>query len=368
MEDKDYMQMALEEARKGEGWTNPNPMVGAVIVRDGRILGKGYHRKYGELHAERNAIANCRESCQGATLYVTLEPCCHYGKTPPCTEAILEEGISRVVIGSQDPNPLVAGKGIRILREHGVQVDTGVCQEDCDALNQVFFHYMRTGLPYVVMKYAMTADGKIATYTGASKWITGEQARLWVQRDRHRYMGIMVGVNTVLLDDPMLNCRLEGGNSPIRIICDTNLRTPLEAKVVTTAREIPTILATACTDENRRKAYEEQGCRILPVRKKDAHLDIQDLMRKLGEQKVDSILLEGGASLNYSALQAGMVRKVQTYLAPKIFGGKEAKSPVGGQGVALPGQAFALGKRKISEIGEDLLIEWEVESNVHRDC
>lgn len=226
MRDRDYMRMALEEAVKGEGWTNPNPMVGAVIVKDGRVIGKGFHERYGRLHAERNAIADCRESMEGATIYVTLEPCCHHGKQPPCTEAIIRERFARVVIGSDDPNPLVAGKGVRILREHGIQVDTGVEKEACDALNPVFFHYIRTGRPYVAMKYAMTADGKIATYTGASKWITGEAARQEVQKARHRYAGIMVGVNTVLADDPMLNCRLPGGHSPVRIICDTHLRTP----------------------------------------------------------------------------------------------------------------------------------------------
>lgn len=361
MEDQDYMRIALEEALKGEGWTNPNPLVGAVIVKDGRIIGKGYHRRYGELHAERNAIAGCKESMEGATIYVTLEPCCHYGKTPPCTEAIIEQGISRVVIGSDDPNPLVAGKGIGMLRNHGIKVDTGVLKEECDALNQVFFHFIKTGLPYVVMKYAMTADGKITTYTGASKWITGEAARLNVQRARHRYAGIMVGVNTVLTDDPMLNCRLPEGNSPIRIICDTSLRTPLTANVVRTAKEIPTIIATACEDKEKQNGYLEHGCEILPVPKKEEHIDLGELMKKLGEKKIDSVLLEGGAALNYSALKAGIVNKVQTYLAPKIFGGTKAKSPVGGTGVETPEQAFGLKNRRITEIGEDILIEWEVE-------
>ena len=361
MRDRDYMRMALEEAVKGEGWTNPNPMVGAVIVKDGRVIGKGFHERYGRLHAERNAIADCRESMEGATIYVTLEPCCHHGKQPPCTEAIIRERFARVVIGSDDPNPLVAGKGVRILREHGIQVDPGVEKEACDALNPVFFHYIRTGRPYVAMKYAMTADGKIATYTGASKWITGEAARQEVQKARHRYAGIMVGVNTVLADDPMLNCRLPGGHSPVRIICDTHLRTPLEAQVVRTAGEIPTILATACTDEDTQKKYRERGCEVLWIPKKDGHIDLALLMERLGEKKIDSILLEGGGSLNYSALQAGIVNKVQTYLAPKLFGGEGAKSPVAGLGVETPDQAFRLVNRQIREIGEDVLIEWEVE-------
>ena len=360
MEDQEYMKIALEEAVKGEGWTNPNPMVGAVIVKDGKIVGKGYHRRYGELHAERNAIADCKESITGATIYVTLEPCCHYGKTPPCTEAIIEQGISRVVIGSDDPNPLVAGKGIESLRRHGIEVTTGVLKEECDALNEVFFHYIKTGRPYVVMKYAMTADGKIATYTGASKWITGEPARMHVQKLRHRYAGIMVGVGTVFADDPMLNCRLPDGNSPVRIICDTNLKTPLEAQVVKTAKEIPTVIATACEDEEKQKAYQEKGCELIVVSKRERHIDLEELMQRLGERKIDSILLEGGSALNYSALQAGIVSKVKTYIAPKLFGGEKAKSPVAGAGVDDPGQAFHLIKRDIQVIGEDILIEWEV--------
>lgn len=226
MNDTDYMRLALELAERGRGWTNPNPMVGAVIVKDGRVIGEGYHHRCGALHAEREAFAACRESPAGATLYVTLEPCCHHGRQPPCTEAILEAGISRVVVGSGDPNPLVAGKGLDILRAHGAEVETGVLQPECDALNAVFFHYIRTRQPYVVMKYAMTLDGKIATRTGASRWITGEKARERVHQDRRRYAAIMAGVGTVLADDPLLTCRMEGGRNPVRVICDTHLRTP----------------------------------------------------------------------------------------------------------------------------------------------
>jgi len=361
LNDKEYMRLALDEAQKGAGWTNPNPLVGAVIVKDGRVIGKGYHRIYGELHAERNAISDCKECMEGATMYVTLEPCCHYGKTPPCTQAIIEQGITRVVIASDDPNPLVAGKGIELLRQHGIRVDTGVLKEECDAMNQIFFHYIRKKRPYVLMKYAMTADGKIATCTGASKWITGEQARMEVQRTRHRYAGIMVGVNTVLADDPMLNCRLPNANSPIRIICDTSLRTPLASNVVKTAKKIPTIIATACEEEEKQKAYQEYGCEILLVPKKEGHIDMQELMKLLGEKKIDSVFLEGGAELNYSALKAGIVNKVQVYIAPKIFGGSNAKSPVAGVGIELPEQAFYLKNRKMTEFGEDILMEWEVE-------
>ena len=229
MNDTDYMNLALELARRGMGWTSPNPMVGAVLVKNGEIIGQGWHTRYGELHAEREALKNCTGSPAGATLYVTLEPCCHQGRQPPCTQAILDAGITRVVVGSNDPNPLVAGKGLNILRAHGVQVETGVCKQACDALNQVFFHFITTRRPYVVLKYAMTMDGKIATRTGASKWITGETARKRVHEDRHRYRAILAGVGTVLDDDPLLTCRMEGGRNPIRVICDTRLRTPLTA-------------------------------------------------------------------------------------------------------------------------------------------
>ena len=210
MTDETYMRRALELAEKGAGWVSPNPLVGAVIVKDEEIIGEGYHERYGQLHAERNALAHCTKSPKGATIYVTLEPGCHHGKQPPCTDALLAAGIRRVVIGSKDPNPLVHGKGIRILREHGVEVTEHVLEKECDAENEVFFHYMQTELPFVILKYAMTLDGKIATYTGASRWVTGEAARAHVHRMRNRYRAIMVGVGTVLADDPMLTCRLKG--------------------------------------------------------------------------------------------------------------------------------------------------------------
>ena len=361
MQQEAYMKLALEQAVKGCGWTNPNPMVGAVIVKNDRIIGVGHHEKYGQLHAERNALKNCKEDPKGATIYVTLEPCCHHGKTPPCTDAIIESGITTVVVGSLDPNPKVAGNGIRILREHGIQVIEGFMQEECDAINEVFFHYITHGIPYVVMKYAMTADGKIATHTGASRWITGEEARNHVQTARHRYAGIMVGVETVLKDDPMLNCRLPDGNHPIRIICDTHLRTPEQAQIVSTAREIPTILATCSTDSDRISRFEEKGCRVLTIQEKNGHVDLQDLMHRLGSEKIDSILLEGGGTLNYSALEAGIVDRIQAYIAPVIFGGEGARTPVEGQGVVVPADGFRLKNRKMSFWGEDILLEWEVE-------
>ena len=361
MTDIEYMKIALDLAKKGRGFVNPNPMVGAVVVKDNEIIGQGYHEKYGHLHAERNAIADCKVSPMGTTIYVTLEPCCHYGKTPPCTDAIIESGIKKVVIGSSDPNPLVAGKGVEILKSNNIEVVENVLKEECDKLNEVFFHYIKTKTPYVVMKYAMTMDGKIATYTGKSKWITGEESRLNVHKDRHKYSGIMVGVGTVLADDPMLNCRIQNGKNPTRIICDTNLRIPLDSNIVKTSQEIPTIIATSCEDKQKQKAYMDKGCKVVQISKKDNHIDLNILMRYLGEEeKIDSILLEGGGALNWSALNSHIVNKVQTYISPKIFGGIEAKSPVSGIGVENPNHAFYLKNTSIKQIGEDILIESEV--------
>lgn len=367
MTEEKYMKFALDLAEKGCGFTAPNPMVGAVIVKKGRIIGQGYHEKYGGLHAERNALASCDESPRGAVLYVTLEPCCHWGKTPPCTDAILKSGITKVVIGSEDPNPLVSGKGAEILNQNGIEVLQGVLKEECDKLNEVFFHYIQTGMPYVVMKYAMSADGKLATRTGRSKWITGEAARHKVHQDRSRYAAVMVGIGTVLTDDPLLTCRVPEGRNPVRIVCDSYLRTPLDSQIVRTARMVPTILATCCSDTRQAKPYDSAGCRVLSVPQKNGHVNLKELMKKLGKLHIDSILLEGGGELNFSALQSGIVNRVQAYIAPKLFGGSTAKSPVGGPGVDSPDEAYRLKRPVCSMIDGDILLEWEVEGIVHGD-
>lgn len=360
MTDEKYMRLALELAQKGCGRVNPNPMVGAVIVKDGRIIGQGYHTRYKELHAEREALRACTESPQGAEMYVTLEPCCHHGNQPPCTEAIIQSGISRVIIGSADPNPLVAGKGVELLKNHGISVTEGFLKEECDSINTVFFHFIRTGLPYVVMKYAMTMDGKIATYTGASKWITGEAARARVHEDRNRYAAIMVGIGTVLKDDPMLTCRIPGGRDPVRIICDTKLRIPVTSNIVTTAGDCRTIIATASEDRTLWEPLIKAGCEILSVPEKNGHIELAELARAIGKLKIDSILLEGGATLNWSALQVGIVNKVQAYMAPKLFGGTKAPSPIGGMGTDSPDRAVFLSSPVITVIGDDILVESEV--------
>lgn len=358
---EEYMRRALELARKGEGHTSPNPMVGCVVVKDGRIISEGYHEKYGEFHAERNALTRCTEDTAGADLYVTLEPCCHQGKTPPCTDIIIEKKIARVFVGSMDSNPLVAGKGVQILRDHGIYVETGILDAECRKLNEVFYHYIATKTPFVVMKYAMTLDGKIACATGDSKWVTGEIARTQVHRMRGRYRGIMVGIGTVLADDPMLNCRVEGGVDPVRIICDSNLHIPTESQIVKTASDIETIVA--CSQEaleserkqEKIRRLKESGIQIIGT--EGAHgVNLMELMKKLGGQNIDSILLEGGGTLNASALEDGIVNKVYAYIAGKLIGGMDARSPVEGMGIDRMADAITLQNMEIEKLGDDFCI------------
>ncbi len=357
---QEYMRRAVELAKLGIGKVNPNPLVGAVIVKEGRIIGEGYHAKYGELHAERHAFSRLTEEAEGAEMYVTLEPCCHYGKQPPCTQAIIEHGIKKVFVGSDDPNALVAGKGVRALREAGVEVVTQVMKEECDALNPVFFHFITTKTPYVLMKYAMTMDGKIACDTGKSQWITGEEARSHVQETRDALMGIMVGIQTIISDNPRLTCRIPGGRNPIRIICDSHLRIPMEAEVVQTAKKMKTVVATVSSEQEKISALGEAGVKVLITDSADGKVDLQDLMQKLGQEKIDSILLEGGGTLNQSALQSGIVNHIQIYLAPKIFGGTGKYTPVSGIGVKEPDEAYLLINRKIGIFGEDILLDYDV--------
>lgn len=367
MAEEQFMKRAIELAKQGAGWTAPNPLVGAVVVKNGRVIGEGYHRKYGELHAERNALAACTEDPAGATLYVTLEPCCHYGKTPPCTEIIIEKKIAKVVIGSRDPNPKVAGKGARILREHGIEVVEDYMREACDALNPVFFHYITTKTPYVVLKFAMTLDGKIATRTGASKWITGEAARNHVHQLRGRYAGILAGIGTVLADDPMLNCRIDGAHQPLRIILDSHLRIPMGSRLVRSAKEYPLLIVCNESTRDREEGasriqkLEEAGAKVWTLPEKNGHPDLNVLMQRLGEEKIDSVLIEGGGTVNEAVLKAHIVHHVYAYIAPKIFGGEDAKTPVEGSGIRLPQECANLRLAKITVLLNDMLLEYDVE-------
>ena len=373
------MQRAIALAKKGAGFVNPNPMVGCVVVKDNEIITEGYHEYYGGFHAERNALTHTTADCKNATLYVTLEPCCHYGKTPPCTEIIIEKGIRKVVVGLLDPNPLVAGKGIKILEDAGIEVVTGVEVEEIKELNKVFLKYIKTKRPYVLLKTAMTLDGKIASYTGDSKWITNEKSRKLVHKLRSEMMGIVAGIGTVKADNPMLNCRIEvqqpTANSrqpnihqPIRIIVDTKASISLDSNIVKTANEYRTILAISnqmsaiSCQQSKINELKSFNVEILYCEEKDGHVDINDLMIKLGQKGIDSILLEGGATLNAAFIQAGCVDEVYAFIAPKIIGGEHSKSPVGGQGIELMKDAVMLKDIKIETFDNDILIKGKIKS------
>lgn len=368
----EFMRRAINLARKGTGAVNPNPLVGAVIVKDGRVIGEGYHQKYGKLHAEREAFSSLsyKEEAKGADMYVTLEPCCHYGKQPPCVEAIIEHGIKRVFCGSDDPNAKVSGKGFDILRRAGIEVHTHCLKDECDELNDIFFKYIVTGIPYVTMKYAMTMDGKIATFTGKSKWITGECARNEVMEMRNRYRGIMVGIGTVLADDPMLTCRIdenknrvcENVRNPVRIVCDSNLGIPMDSHIVMSARETYTIVATtrkAVQNGDKSRELEAKGVHVIATEGQNGHVDLQELMIKLGEMDIDGILLEGGGRLNYSMLSMGLVDEVCAFVAPKIFGGQGIYTPVSGEGVDAPAGAYNFMLYGAERYGEDIMLRYK---------
>lgn len=352
-----YMRKALELAKQGMGHTSPNPMVGCVIVKDGKIVAEGYHERCGEYHAERNALLRCKEDVTGAEAYVTLEPCCHHGKTPPCTEIIIERGIKKVYIGSMDSNPLVGGKGVKILQEAGIEVECGILKEECDKLNEVFFHYIENKTPFVAMKYAMTLDGKIAAYTGDSKWVTGEAARNHVQVLRKKYSGILVGIGTVKEDNPMLNCRIEEGVDPVRIICDSRLSIAenMQCNIIKTAKEIKTIVAYVKATEEKKKALDEAGIILVQAGDKET-IDLKLLLKKIGEMGIDSILVEGGGKIHGSFLEENLVNKVYAYIAPKLVGGATAKTPIGGKGFEKMEAARKLKDVQIEQLGEDILV------------
>jgi diaminohydroxyphosphoribosylaminopyrimidine deaminase/5-amino-6-(5-phosphoribosylamino)uracil reductase len=355
-EDRKYMALALELAKKGRGYTNPNPMVGAVIVRDGRILGQGYHERCGEGHAEVNAFRNATEDVTGADMYVTLEPCSHYGKTPPCADLIIRKKIRRVVVAMTDPHDVVSGRGLRKLQDAGILVEMGLYEAESRRLNEVFVKYIVQKEPFVVLKTAMTLDGKIATRTGKSQWISGEKSRAQVQELRHAYKGILVGVQTVIADNPRLTCRKDGGLNPVRIVCDSHLRIPLDCNLLTD-KAAPTIVATTNQADADKLRQVEQSATVLVLPQDENHqVSIPDLMKELGKLEIDSVLLEGGSTLAYSFLAAGCVDKVVSYIAPKIFGGVDAKTPVGGLGVDDVEDAIQLTDISLDRIGEDIVV------------
>jgi diaminohydroxyphosphoribosylaminopyrimidine deaminase/5-amino-6-(5-phosphoribosylamino)uracil reductase len=359
-EDLYYMQMALDLAAKAMGRTSPNPMVGAVVVRDGRVVGRGYHARAGTPHAEVHALREAGSAARGATLYVTLEPCCHHGRTGPCTEAVIGAGVSRVVMAMTDPNPLVAGKGAQRLKEAGLQVECGVLEQEARRLNEVFIKYITTGLPFVVMKTAMSLDGKIATAGGESRWITGPESREFVHRLRDRYDAILAGVGTVLADDPSLTTRLTQGEGkdPVRVILDSRARTPCHARVINQVSEAPTIIVTTpgAPRENVR-LLQENGAEIMEMPGDANGVDLAALLRELGRREITSLLVEGGARVNGSFIKHNLVDKVYWFVAPKIIGGDGAPGPVGGEGVSLLRDAPEIDHISINRYGKDICIE-----------
>ncbi|MDR0314551.1 MAG: bifunctional diaminohydroxyphosphoribosylaminopyrimidine deaminase/5-amino-6-(5-phosphoribosylamino)uracil reductase RibD [Oscillospiraceae bacterium] len=354
------MSRAIELAQRGHGHVSPNPLVGAVIVKDGQVIGEGYHEAYGNPHAEANALSNCTQDPAGSEMYVTLEPCSHFGKNPPCTQAIIDVGIKSVYIGCGDPNPIVAGKGIQILREHGISVTTGIMQEECEQLNEVFFHYIKNNTPFVALKFAMTLDGKTATTANQSKWITNEQARKHVHGLRNIYSSIMVGVDTVIADDSLLTCRIPKARNPIRIICDTTLRIPKESAIIKSAKKIRTIIATCSSDKQKKEDFELLGCQVLNVSSVNNHVNISDLFKKLRKMDIDSILVEGGPTLNYSVIESRHVNKVYAYIGAKLLGGSGAQTAIGGLGISRIHSAVKLADPKFTKFGDDILIEYAV--------
>lgn len=354
--DKFYMREALRLARKGLGRVNPNPMVGTLVVKGGKIIGKGYHRKFGGPHAEVHALRSVKEEPKGATLYVTLEPCCHYGKTPPCVDLIIEKGIGRVVVGTVDPNPLVAGRGIGILQNRGIQVTVAVLERECRQLNEAYFKYFETGLPFVTLKMAQSLDGRIATKDGSSRWISSPDSLKLAHGWRAIHDSVMVGIDTVLCDDPSLTVRLVKGRNPHRLIVDSKLRIPMKNRVLSDgSASRTTILTTGQADPKRIEKLETLGARVHQVRAdSQGQVDLMAALQVLAKEGITSILVEGGAKLATSLLNAGLVNRLLVVIAPKIIGkGIEA---IGDLGIGDVNQALRLSIEKTRRVGEDLVV------------
>lgn len=356
--DEKWMKQAIELAKRGKN-VKTNPKVGAVIVKDQRVIGMGYHDVYGGPHAEILALTSAEETVEGATMYVTLEPCSHQGKTPPCTRALIQAGIKRVVIGMQDPNALVAGSGVRILREAGIQVDVGICETEVQALNKYFIYSIKHSKPYVVYKSAMSLDGKTALSSGESKWITSESSRAYVHQLRAAHDGIMVGIGTVLMDDPQLTNRSGKGKNPLRIIVDTQGRIPLTAKVLDHQAE--TLVVTAKMAKDKADLIRRNH-HVLYVSEDQGQVDLDAMMKGLYIMGLKSLLLEGGPNLGFGMLSSGHIQAIKFFYAPKLFGGREAKTSLEGQGIRHMEQHYQLASLSYRQIGVDLLVEGEVKT------
>lgn len=362
--DEKYMRLAMQLAGNAIGRTSPNPLVGAVIVKDNRVVGCGWHRKAGTPHAEVHALNQAGELAQGADVYVTLEPCAHYGKTPPCVKALVKAKVKNVYGGLLDVNPKVAGKGFKILEDAGIHVEYGFLQDELRKQNEVFFKWIEHKKPFIVLKAAMTLDGKIATATGQSKWITNETSRAYGYKLRDIYDGIMVGINTVIEDNPMLTARVDGGKNPIRIVVDSSLRIDINANVVQDKSAKTIVATTDKADKDKILKLQAQDVDVIVVDKdENDKVDIEKLLDILGQQNICSILVEGGATLSGSFVAKKLVDKVYFFIAPKIVGGKEAKTPVAGTGILILQEALALKDIQIEKLEEDILIIGRVDKD-----
>jgi len=361
MNDAEYMAIALDLAEKGRGFTSPNPMVGAVVVRDDTIVGKGYHEAVGGPHGEINALDDAGKAAENACLYVTLEPCNHTGRTPPCTERILESGVSRVVIAMADPNPDVKGNGAAYLAGEGVDIRMGVCEDRSRRLNESYIQYVLTKRPFVTMKCAATLDGYIATRSGDSKWISGETSRRYVHELRHGTDAILVGIGTVEADDPRLTTRLEGkeGKDPIRVVLDTNLRIPPNANVLRLESDSDTLLITGNRVEEGKKArIERLGARVIPLdRNKDGRIDFSSLIAALGKLQITSLLIEGGSTVFGSALSAGAIDKLILFYGPKLLGGSDGIPVFRGRGPEAVSGSIPMKDIRHHRFDDDLMVE-----------
>ncbi|AKR10261.1 riboflavin biosynthesis protein RibD [Bacillus cereus BAG1X2-3] len=347
-----YMKLALENAKAMKGQTTPNPLVGSVIVNDNRIVGIGAHMKAGEPHAEIHAIRMAGEQARGGTIYVTLEPCSHHGRTGPCAEAIVQAGIKRVVVATLDPNPLVSGRGIKILQDAGIEVLVGVCEEESKKMNEVFNKYILTKRPFVTIKSGITLDGKIATSLSDSKWITSTEARQEVHQIRNENAAILVGANTVQKDNPSLTTRIPNGRNPIRVILDSTLRIPMEANVVTDGEAPIWIFTTSNHAAEKKKALENAGVKVF-VTSGEKHINLHEMLDVLGQKGVSSLLIEGGGEVNASFIENKLIDKLILYIAPKIIGGRMAPSFVEGAGIAKMQDAIEFKDISFTQVGKD---------------
>jgi diaminohydroxyphosphoribosylaminopyrimidine deaminase/5-amino-6-(5-phosphoribosylamino)uracil reductase len=354
--DPRYMRRALALARRGVGRTSPNPAVGCVIVRDGLVVGEGWHRQAGTPHAEVHALWQAGDRARGGDVYVTLEPCSHHGRTPPCADALVAAGVGRVFAGMTDPNPKVMGEGLARLRAAGIEAESGLLEEECRRLNEPFIKQITTGLPFVTYKTAMTLDGRIATAGGDSRWVTGERSRRYVHRLRDRSDAIMVGVGTVLADDPLLTCRLAGGRDPLRVVVDSRLRTPVTARVIAPDSGAATLIATLPGNDVARFALEEAGAEVIVCGPGQGGIDLPDLLARLGRRGVQSLLLEGGSGLAGAFLHQGLIDRYLIFIAPKLVGG-EGPGPFAGQGVERMAEAAGLAVRRLVRFGGDIMVE-----------